>query len=193
MSFLIVSLAYAANMVYGDKERCSSWFDLVTSTVFFAICLLMMYHSIKVNNVVEHKQASELGQIDISNYRPSQFLSLDLEVFWDRFSWFQLLIASLILRCLSDIFTVCVAMTYISADNTIDSCQLVYPLIYNPTKPDDIPSKYHIIAIAVTALSYLMTDFLPYIFMIRIIEVSLIKKRYPLVTPAKPSTKTTTR
>ncbi len=177
MSFLVVSLAYAANMINGDKERCSSWYDLVTSTVFFAICLLMMYHSIKVNNVVEHKQASELGQIDISNYRPSPFLSLDLEVFWDRFSWFQLLIASLILRCLSDIFTVCVEMTYIGVENKIDSCQLVYPLIYNPTKPDDISMKFHLIAMAVTVLSYLMTDFLPYIFMIKIIGVSLIKKR----------------
>lgn len=169
--------SFLINIGYGSSNSCFSLVDLASSVIFLVICIVIMYHSININYEIEKKQASELGQIDICTYRASPLLSLSLEILWDRFSWFQLLIASLIIRCLSDVFTVCVSINYISMYNDTGNCQLVYPVVYNPTKPDDIKTKFHIIAALITAFGYLMTDFLPYVFMIRIIEVSLIKKR----------------
>lgn len=154
-----------------------NWTDFASHSIFLFICLILLVVSIRINSVVEQKQNSELGQLDMMNYRPTAFLSLELETFWDRFSWFQVLIASLIMKCLCECFIVFVFITYKTIYSEIGSLQLIYPLLYNPTKPNDIPTKFHVIAITVSALNYLLTDFLPYVFLMRIIEVSLIKKR----------------
>lgn len=146
-------------------------------SIFLAICLALLIVTIKINSLVEQKQNIELGQLDMMHYRPTVFLSMELETFWDRFSWFQVLIASLIMKCLCEIFMVFVVITYKSIYEQIGSLELIYPLLYNPTKPEEIPTKFHIIAMSVSVLNYLLTDFLPYVFMLRIIEVSLIKKR----------------
>lgn len=171
-------LPYGINLFYTKFEGCYSYGDLVGHGIFFGLCSIMLIITLRINTVIEQKQVSELGQLDIVNYRPSAFLSLELETFWDRFSWFQLLIASLIISCLCDCFIIFVGITYKKTYEEVGSCQLIYPLVYNPSKPEDIEQKYHFFAFTVTILNYLLTDFLPYFFLLRIIEVSLIKKRY---------------
>ena len=166
-----------ANLFVRDANVCYNLVDFLGYLVYLCICVGLMWLSLHINNAIELKQTQELGNIDVYAYRPSAFLSLELETFWDRFSWFQLLIASLIVSSLSSMFTVFVTYYYRDTYNSVDSCQLVYPLIYNPTEPDSIQPKYHALAATVVGLNYLMTDFLPYLFLLRIIEVSLVKQR----------------
>ena len=103
----------------------ASWADFSNHLLFLVICLALLIVTIKINSVVEQKQNSELGQLDMMNYRPSAFLSLELETFWDRFSWFQVLIASLIMKSLCESFTIFVLMTYKSTYLEIGSYQLI--------------------------------------------------------------------
>jgi hypothetical protein len=159
---------------------CHQWSVLTTSLIFFLILLVLLKISLTINDAVEQRQTTELGQIDTTNYRPSAFLGLDLEVFWDRFSWFQLLISSLIVASLCKIFTNFVQYSYRDIYREVGSCQLIYPLVYNPSDPQDIETKYHILSISTMALTFLMGDLFPLLFMLKIIEVSLVKKRYIL-------------
>jgi len=174
---IVGSLSLISANFFKSIRECNSYWDIASSFFNLIVCLTLLYLSLKINNEVEQRQAGELGQIDIANYRPSPFLSLELDVFWDRFSWFQLLIVSLIIANLSNLFTGLVTLVYSDVYASMDSCQLVYPLVYNPLQPKTLDQKYHAIAVSVMVFNFLMADFIPYIFLLRIIEVNLIKKR----------------
>ena len=97
-------MPYVINLCNVSSYNTFNWTDFASHSIFLGVCLVLLGVTIRINTVVEQKQNSELGQLDMMNYRPSAFLSLELETFWDRFSWFQVLIASLIMKCLCECF-----------------------------------------------------------------------------------------
>ena len=170
-----------------DASSCYNLFDYPSALCFLLLLLLVYYWIKRANQIISREQQEELliSSNSENTFKISNLLSLNLELLWDRVSRFELFLASLLLSNVLWIIKVVILHIFVQEYDSKQSCELVYTLVYNRSRPvPDEQSRGWIAMAAVTLLLTNLTIFvMPRVFLLSILETTLIKERYAQAQP----------
>lgn len=160
----IVSRESACKNIFEDLSALITLICLIVG-LYYCIFSINEVHRVKVK--LEHMQEKELLKSHLDNtYRVNRMMGMDLEILWDKFGRFQLLLLSLLMGTICWIFNI-IILNFLSEEYTSTyNCTLIYPLAFNKVRPEETSLVVQVMSAISEIITCLLKDLFPIMYML---------------------------
>lgn len=111
-----------------------------------------------------------------NHYKVNKIMGIDLEILWERYGRFQLLILSILMSSISSIFKIVILYVLDDEYTAANNCTLIYPLAHNVVRPGKTPPIIKIMASISEIINFFLQDFFPVFFLLLTLDEGMKKK-----------------